>query len=123
MRDQDPRRVALMRDLLMDYHDEKTPNHGEIPAGIPPEEEDAWVEDWLMRNAAPDPLEGRYGGEFGRSEGMMVNPDTAAWDEVQGMGQYFNEMMPKAGQIAPVPDDPEQAPTRVQALARQLRRG
>lgn len=123
MRDQDPRRLGVLRDLLLDYPYEKAPNHGEPPAGLTADEQDAWAEDFLMRYGSDLPLEGRYpDADMGRAEALMVNPDSAAFDDVEATGWYTNFMLPKAGKVAPVPEDPEQAPTRVQALARQLQR-
>ncbi|MPR13116.1 hypothetical protein [Microvirga tunisiensis] len=123
MRDPDPRRIAILRDLLLDYPYEKASNHGEPPAGLTEDEQDAWVDDYMMRYGSPAPLEGRYDGEFGRPDGVEFSPTSRdVVDHIQGMRDYFDEVMPKAGQIAPVPDDPDQIPSRQQALAQRLRR-
>lgn len=123
MRNADAHRIALLRDLLMDYPSEPTDNHGPPPAGLTPDEEDAWAQEQFDRQAPQLPLEGRYDGDMGRPDATMVAPGQSAWQAVQEMRERLNPLMPKAGQIAPIPDDPEAAPTRAQALARMLRRG
>jgi hypothetical protein len=91
---------------------------------LTPEEEDAWVEDFQMRYGSDLLLEGRYDAyDLGRSPAAMVPQDAGVVDYMRYWGPYFDWMMPKAGQVAPVPEDPDQMPTRAHALARRLRRG
>lgn len=121
MRNADAHRVALLRDLLLDYPTEQAPNHGEPPEGLTPEEQDAWAEEQALRNAPGLPLEGQYIDETGAAAAQMVPMDSGAWDDVQGMREYLNPLMPRAGEA--VPEDPYEGPSRAHALARMLRRG
>lgn len=122
-RTNDAHRIALMRDLLMDYPPQATSNHGPPPDGLTPDEEDAWAIDQMERNAPPLQLEGRYSGDMGRPDAALVGPSQGAWTDVQALREQLQQLMPQAGQVAPVPEDPDAPPSRAQAIARMMRNG
>lgn len=85
MRNADAHRIALLRDLLMDYPEQETApvDIGPTPEGI--EDEDAWAEEQMRMSAPPLPLEGRYPGDIGRPDATMAASGQGAWNDVQGM--------------------------------------
>lgn len=87
MQNADAKRIALLRDLLMDYP-EAEPTGGSIPVppeGMSPEQGDAWTEEQLLMSAPPLPLEGRYDGDMGRPNASMVPSGQGAWQDVHSM--------------------------------------
>lgn len=124
MHDANYRKHALLRDLLLDYPYDKGPNHPPIPEGIPPEEEDAWIDDWYVHNGGPLPMEGGYANAQDGMPNASLSPSSLpAVEDMRALQEYLRRIMPPGGQVAPVPEDPEQPPTRAMAMARLLRGG
>lgn len=72
----DPRRAALLRDLLLDYQTRMADNPPMLPEGIDPEgpEAEAFYQHWQDTdpNAAEFTPEGNYPVEDGRPDAQMV---------------------------------------------------
>lgn len=122
--DQDPKRAAILRDLLMNYNTQYRPADN---APMPPDgivDDDAamqqFYEQWEMNPRSQEFMpEGNYvGPEDGRPDALM-HPE-APFD--QDMQQYLQQQMPTPDQhMQDVPLGPGGGRQRM--LAERLRRG
>lgn len=112
----DRKRALMLRDVLLNYPFEPAPNAPPPPDGITDDEQalEQFYSDFEARNPEQS-LEGNYPNAENGQPAAQMSPGAPHDFELM---QRLQMLMPKAGQIAPVP---EGGPTRARALAQMLR--
>lgn len=115
----DPKRAAMLRDLLLDYPVRQAENPPPPPPGMAGDEQalEQFYRQWEMNPLAEEfQQEGNYGeAEYGHPDARMGLEGPVDAEQMQ----YLRQMMPRPeDRMAPVPN---QEPSRTRALAELIR--